>query len=165
MAKTASNSFLVRNSSQKPPFCCFDVCSVRSPQIFQVQAKISTERPCFQTIFPFLMTMKKSGKMTLLTFFNSVDKIFLYCLYLMCASYFTRSFSLIHFDRNWFLKDIDICKKEVIHDLLLNFNLFSDTFFRGAQVSSKDSTFRKVLFDFSIFVLDESTKLSHSTEK
>ena len=28
-------------------FCCFDVCSVRSPQIFQVQAKISTVRPVF----------------------------------------------------------------------------------------------------------------------
>ena len=26
-------------------FCCFDVCSVRPPQICQVQAKISTVRP------------------------------------------------------------------------------------------------------------------------
>ena len=28
-------------------FCCFDVCSVWPPQIFQVQAKISTVRPVF----------------------------------------------------------------------------------------------------------------------
>ena len=28
-------------------FRCFDVCSVRPPQIFQVQAKISTVRPVF----------------------------------------------------------------------------------------------------------------------
>ena len=38
-------------------FCCFDVYAVRPFQIFQVQAKISTIRPCFQTIFPFLMIM------------------------------------------------------------------------------------------------------------
>ena len=28
-------------------FCCFDVCSVQLPWIFQVQAKISTVRPVF----------------------------------------------------------------------------------------------------------------------
>ena len=28
-------------------FCCFDVCPVRPPQIFQVQAKILTVRPAF----------------------------------------------------------------------------------------------------------------------
>ena len=28
-------------------FRCFDVCSVRPPQIFQVQAKISAVRPVF----------------------------------------------------------------------------------------------------------------------
>ena len=28
-------------------FCCFDVCSVRPPQVFQVKAKISTVRPAF----------------------------------------------------------------------------------------------------------------------
>ena len=38
-------------------FRCFDVCSVRPPQIFQVQTKKQQYGPCFQTIFPFLMTM------------------------------------------------------------------------------------------------------------
>ena len=28
-------------------FCCFDVCSIRPPQIFQVQAKVSTLRSMF----------------------------------------------------------------------------------------------------------------------
>ena len=37
-------------------FCCFQVCSVQPPQIFQVQAKTPTIRPSFQTIILFLMT-------------------------------------------------------------------------------------------------------------
>ena len=28
-------------------FCCFDVCSVQPPQIFHIQAKISTVQPVF----------------------------------------------------------------------------------------------------------------------
>ena len=48
MAKTTSTSLSLINSSQKSSFfCCFDVCSVRPPQIFQVQVKISTVRPVF----------------------------------------------------------------------------------------------------------------------
>ena len=38
---TASKSFWLTSSTQKVNiFCCFDVCSMRPPQIFQVQAKI-----------------------------------------------------------------------------------------------------------------------------
>ena len=38
---TASKSFWLTSSTQKVNiFCCFDVCSMQPPQIFQVQAKI-----------------------------------------------------------------------------------------------------------------------------
>ena len=52
MAKTAWMSFSLSNSLQKSPlWCydvrCYDVCSVRPPQICQVQAKTSTVRPVF----------------------------------------------------------------------------------------------------------------------
>ena len=68
-------------------------------------------------------------------------------------------FSLINFDRNLFLIDIDFCKPGVIQVLSLNFNLLE--FF--LEVESKDSNFsRKVLLDFSVFVFDEN--LSQSTE-
>ena len=48
VAKTASNLFLLGQFLGKIAiFCCFDVCSVRPPQTFQVQAKISTVQPVF----------------------------------------------------------------------------------------------------------------------
>ena len=48
VAKIASKPFSLTNSWQKPPiFRCFDVFSVRSLEIFQVQAKLSTIRPVF----------------------------------------------------------------------------------------------------------------------
>ena len=47
MAKTASKSLSLSNSSESHHFSRFDVFSKRPPQIFQVQAKISTIRPAF----------------------------------------------------------------------------------------------------------------------
>ena len=54
------------------------------------------------------------------------------------------SFSLIYFDRNWFLINIDFCKPGVIQGLSLNFILFLEIFLRGAKVSSKNSNFFSV---------------------
>ena len=135
------------------------------PRYSKFKQKYQQNGRVFRLSFRFLWPWKNLVKWHCLLFLIVLTKYFSIACILCVLPFSQGSFSLIHFDRNWFLKDIDICKKEVIHDLLLNFNLFSDTFFRGAQVSSKDSTFRKVLFDFSMFVLDESTKLSHSTEK
>ena len=41
-------------------FRCFDVCSVWPPQIFKVQAKISTVRPVLPAYLPVSMTMMPS---------------------------------------------------------------------------------------------------------
>ena len=57
-AKPVSKQSPLRKFSLKAAiFCCFDVCHVKPPQKFQVQAKISTIRSVFPDIFPFLMTM------------------------------------------------------------------------------------------------------------
>ena len=51
MAKTASKSFSLNNSSQSHNFCCFDVFSVRTHRIFPVQVKMLTIRPVFPDPF------------------------------------------------------------------------------------------------------------------
>ena len=51
------------------------------------------------------------------------------------------SFNLIHFDRNWFLIDIDVSKPGVIQGLSLNVTFI--IFFRDTKVSSKDSNFSR----------------------
>ena len=58
MAKTASKSLSLRNSSQKSPF--FDVLMYAlygHPRYFKFKRKCQQYGPCFQTIFRFLMTM------------------------------------------------------------------------------------------------------------
>ena len=75
------------------------------------------------------------------------------------------SFSLRNFDGNWFLLGVNFCKQRVNQGLSLNFNLFLEIYLvkHKCQVDSNFS--RKVLLDFSVFLLDESKRLSQLTEK
>ena len=60
VAKTISKSFSLSNSSQKPPVFAFLMYGLYGhPRDFNSKWKYQQYRPCFQTIFSFLMTMTK----------------------------------------------------------------------------------------------------------
>ena len=69
MAKTASKSFSLCNSSQKPPFFAALMYSVHGhSRYFKFKRKYQKRGPCSQTIFPFLMTI---GKTIYIAFINN----------------------------------------------------------------------------------------------
>lgn len=76
-------------------------------------------------------------KQNCLLFFNSVNKIFLYCLYLMWVSFFTRVFQS---KKLW--RELVLNINRFFNFESFNFNLFLEIFFRGTYESSKDSNFR-----------------------
>ena len=69
-----TEQFLTKSSI----FCFVDVFFVWPPSIFQGQAKHQKYSPCFKTIFPFLITMKK--RMSIAIY---VD-IYIYLSYNIC---------------------------------------------------------------------------------
>ena len=52
-------------------FRCSDICSVRPPQIFQVQAKTSRVRPVFPGYLPFLVVMPERCTLSSETIFGN----------------------------------------------------------------------------------------------
>ena len=60
MAKTASKSFSLSNSSQKLPFFAVLIYALYGhPRYFKFKRKYQQYGACFQTTFPFLMPMAK----------------------------------------------------------------------------------------------------------
>ena len=58
MAKIASKSVSLSNSSQKPPFFAVLLYALYGqPRYFKFKRKYQQHSPCFPTICPFLMTM------------------------------------------------------------------------------------------------------------
>ena len=87
-------------------FCCFDVCSVRPPQIFQVQAKISTVLPVFPDYLSvsYDYVANKGWPMVNYRQFSTFDRPYLSCndhrdrwVFQSILSLFPRIF----FERSW----------------------------------------------------------------
>ena len=58
MTKTPSKSFLLSSSKQKSPFFAVLMYALYGhPRYFKFKEKYQQYGPCFQAIFPFLMTM------------------------------------------------------------------------------------------------------------
>ena len=84
-------------------FCCFDVSSVWPPQIFQVQAKISTVRPVFPDYLSIsydydyieLLCRTYEKKNSNLNFMSSIDFQASEILILFGNIYFLASFETI----------------------------------------------------------------------
>ena len=91
----------------------------------------------FQVFFKlFRLSIKNSVKYKQLLLFRNVNIRFLYCLYLMCISFFLLiSVDFINFANKLFLMEIYFCKPKVIHGLDLNLSSFFVTFRRGAWLS------------------------------
>ena len=63
MAKTGSKSFSLCSSSQKSQFFAVLMYALYGhPRYFKLKRKYQQYEPCFQTIFPFLMTMYKRNR-------------------------------------------------------------------------------------------------------
>ena len=62
-----SKSFSLSNSSQKPPFFAVLMYSLYGhPRYFKFKRNYQQYAPCFQTIFPFFMTMILINKLSLI---------------------------------------------------------------------------------------------------